>query len=151
MSSDFTPAQKRYLEGFASGLTAARAARGQLPAGVTAQGEPAQSPDRVNTLNVFNDGGLAGYIGHLGSISSQEFSSIVSLYDSAEGATFSQSMFGELDGMGMGGAVTLNGSDTLAFSGNQTLGGSGTVTLNDVDNITDSGAGNTLTIAIHST
>lgn len=33
MSSDFTPDQKRYLEGFASGLTAARAARGQLPAG----------------------------------------------------------------------------------------------------------------------
>ena len=35
MSSDFTPDQKRYLEGFASGLTAARAARGQLPAGAT--------------------------------------------------------------------------------------------------------------------
>jgi ferredoxin-nitrite reductase len=33
MSSDFTPDQKRYLEGFASGLTAARAVRGQLPAG----------------------------------------------------------------------------------------------------------------------
>ena len=33
MSSDFTPDQKRYLEGFASGLTAARAARGQLPKG----------------------------------------------------------------------------------------------------------------------
>ncbi len=31
MSSDFTPDQKRYLEGFASGLTAARAARGKLP------------------------------------------------------------------------------------------------------------------------
>lgn len=31
MSSDFTPDQKRYLEGFASGLTAARAARGTLP------------------------------------------------------------------------------------------------------------------------
>src|ERR1700687_289901 len=40
MSSDFTPDQKRYLEGFASGLTAARAARGQLPAGVAASGEP---------------------------------------------------------------------------------------------------------------
>ncbi|HVZ53246.1 MAG TPA: NirA family protein [Pseudolabrys sp.] len=33
MSSDFTPDQKRYLEGFASGLTAARAARGKLPSG----------------------------------------------------------------------------------------------------------------------
>ena len=33
MSSDFTPDQKRYLEGFASGLSAARAARGQLPSG----------------------------------------------------------------------------------------------------------------------
>ncbi|MBV9956463.1 MAG: NirA family protein [Pseudolabrys sp.] len=33
MSSDFTPDQKRYLEGFATGLNAARAARQQLPAG----------------------------------------------------------------------------------------------------------------------
>ena len=33
MSSDFTPDQKRYLEGFASGLTAARAARGTLTPG----------------------------------------------------------------------------------------------------------------------
>jgi len=38
MSNDFTPDQKRYLEGFASGLTAARAARG-TPAG-PASGEP---------------------------------------------------------------------------------------------------------------
>jgi ferredoxin-nitrite reductase len=38
MSSDFTPDQKRYLEGFASGLAAARAARSRLPAG--AGGEP---------------------------------------------------------------------------------------------------------------
>ncbi len=35
MSSDFTPDQKRYLEGFASGLAAARTQRGQLPAGPT--------------------------------------------------------------------------------------------------------------------
>ena len=33
MSSDFTPDQKRYLEGFASGLTAARAARGTVTPG----------------------------------------------------------------------------------------------------------------------
>ena len=32
MSSDFTPEQKRYLEGFVSGLTAARAARASAPA-----------------------------------------------------------------------------------------------------------------------
>jgi ferredoxin-nitrite reductase len=37
MSSDFTPDQKRYLEGFASGLTAARTARGQLPAGAASE------------------------------------------------------------------------------------------------------------------
>ncbi len=30
MSSDFTPDQKRYLEGFASGIAAARAARGKI-------------------------------------------------------------------------------------------------------------------------
>lgn len=43
MSSDFTPDQKRYLEGFASGLTAARAVRGNPPAG-TAQGQ-SSGPD----------------------------------------------------------------------------------------------------------
>jgi ferredoxin-nitrite reductase len=46
MSSDFTPDQKRYLEGFASGLTAARAARGQLPAGA-GSGEPT-GPDAIH-------------------------------------------------------------------------------------------------------
>lgn len=45
MSSDFTPDQKRYLEGFASGLTAARAARGTLPKGAGA--EPS-GPDAVH-------------------------------------------------------------------------------------------------------
>ncbi len=47
MSSDFTPDQKRYLEGFASGLTAARAARGQLPAGGGASSEPT-GPDAIH-------------------------------------------------------------------------------------------------------
>jgi ferredoxin-nitrite reductase len=47
MSSDFTPDQKRYLEGFASGLTAARSARGQLPAAGAAGGEPV-GPDAVH-------------------------------------------------------------------------------------------------------
>ena len=45
MSSDFTPDQKRYLEGFASGVAAARAARGKLPAG--AGGEPT-GPDAIH-------------------------------------------------------------------------------------------------------
>jgi len=44
MSSDFTPDQKRYLEGFASGLTAARAARGTLPKGSS---EPS-GPDAIH-------------------------------------------------------------------------------------------------------
>jgi ferredoxin-nitrite reductase len=44
MSSDFSPDQKRYLEGFASGITAARAARGTLPKGGA---EPA-GPDAVH-------------------------------------------------------------------------------------------------------
>ncbi|HMJ45481.1 MAG TPA: NirA family protein [Pseudolabrys sp.] len=47
MSSDFTPDQKRYLEGFASGLTAARGARGQLPAAGGASGEPT-GPDAIH-------------------------------------------------------------------------------------------------------
>src|SRR5471030_1246757 len=46
MSSDFTPDQKRYLEGFSSGLAAARAARGQLPAGAS-PGEPT-GPDAIH-------------------------------------------------------------------------------------------------------
>lgn len=45
MSSDFSPDQKRYLEGFASGLTAARAARGALPK--SGGGEPS-GPDAIH-------------------------------------------------------------------------------------------------------
>jgi ferredoxin-nitrite reductase len=44
MAGDFTPEQKRYLEGFASGLSAGRAARSQ-PAG--AAGEPT-GPDAIH-------------------------------------------------------------------------------------------------------
>jgi ferredoxin-nitrite reductase len=44
MSSDFSPEQKRYLEGFVSGLTAARAARAGAPA---AAGEPT-GPDAIH-------------------------------------------------------------------------------------------------------
>ena len=47
MSSDFTPDQKRYLEGFASGLAAARAQRGQLPASGAGKGEPT-GPDAIH-------------------------------------------------------------------------------------------------------
>ena len=45
MSSDFSPDQKRYLEGFASGLTAARTARGKPPG--AAGGEPT-GPDAIH-------------------------------------------------------------------------------------------------------
>jgi ferredoxin-nitrite reductase len=44
MSGDFTPDQKRYLEGFVSGLSAARTARGTGPAG---KGEPV-GPDAIH-------------------------------------------------------------------------------------------------------
>jgi ferredoxin-nitrite reductase len=44
MSGDFSPEQKRYLEGFVSGLNAARATRGTLPAGKT---EPS-GPDAIH-------------------------------------------------------------------------------------------------------
>jgi ferredoxin-nitrite reductase len=40
MSGDFSPDQKRYLEGFVSGLNAARATRGALPAGKAEPGGP---------------------------------------------------------------------------------------------------------------
>ncbi|MFN3655912.1 MAG: NirA family protein [Pseudolabrys sp.] len=45
MSSDFSPDQKRYLEGFASGIAAARAARGKAPGG--GGGEPG-GPDAIH-------------------------------------------------------------------------------------------------------
>ena len=44
MSGDFSPEQKRYLEGFVSGLNAARATRGTLPG---AASEPA-GPDAIH-------------------------------------------------------------------------------------------------------
>ncbi|MFL5040649.1 MAG: NirA family protein [Xanthobacteraceae bacterium] len=50
MSGDFAPDQKRYLEGFVSGLTAARAARGSAPAGSEPSGPDAahvKAQDRV--------------------------------------------------------------------------------------------------------
>jgi ferredoxin-nitrite reductase len=49
MSGDFSPDQKRYLEGFMSGLTAARAARGVLPGAASGGtgGEPA-GPDAIH-------------------------------------------------------------------------------------------------------
>src|SRR5689334_11210452 len=46
MSNDFTPDQKRYLEGFASGLNAARTARGQPSGGGAAQAP--EGPDAVH-------------------------------------------------------------------------------------------------------
>jgi ferredoxin-nitrite reductase len=47
MSGDFTPDQKRYLEGFVSGLQAARAARGLAPVGgaPSTSGRPHGGPD----------------------------------------------------------------------------------------------------------
>src|SRR5256714_10777652 len=44
MASDFSPEQKRYLEGFVAGLNAARATRGALPAG---KAEPS-GPDAIH-------------------------------------------------------------------------------------------------------
>ncbi|HZE47581.1 MAG TPA: NirA family protein, partial [Xanthobacteraceae bacterium] len=50
MSGDFTPDQKRYLEGFVSGLQAARAARGLAPVGgaPSAAGRLHGGPDAVH-------------------------------------------------------------------------------------------------------
>jgi ferredoxin-nitrite reductase len=47
MSSDFTPDQRRYLEGFASGLTAARVQRGRHPANHQVQ-ESIAGPDAIH-------------------------------------------------------------------------------------------------------
>lgn len=45
MGSEFSIDQKRYLEGFATGVTAARAARGSLPAGSAAS---PSGPDAIH-------------------------------------------------------------------------------------------------------
>jgi ferredoxin-nitrite reductase len=45
MSGDFTPEQRRYLEGFVSGLSAARAARDSVPGGKTAPAAAGGGPD----------------------------------------------------------------------------------------------------------
>ncbi len=58
MSRDFTPDQKRYLEGFASGLMAARTARGKLPVGTA--GDTPSGPDAIHIRaqdRVLADGG----------------------------------------------------------------------------------------------
>jgi ferredoxin-nitrite reductase len=47
MSMDFTPHQKRYLEGFVSGLSAVRAVRAVKPAGSARAGEPS-GPDAIH-------------------------------------------------------------------------------------------------------
>lgn len=46
MSDDFTPDQKRYLEGFTSGMQSARAARGLAPLGGAGGGTSPAGPDR---------------------------------------------------------------------------------------------------------
>lgn len=46
MSGDFTPEQKRYLEGFMSGLQSARTARGLGPLGGTGGGAAPSGPDK---------------------------------------------------------------------------------------------------------
>ena len=46
MSGDFSPEQKRYLEGFVSGLNAARATRGALPGGKTRTDRTRRDPSQ---------------------------------------------------------------------------------------------------------
>jgi ferredoxin-nitrite reductase len=48
MSGDFTPEQKRYLEGFASGLTAARAVRGNAAAAAGGAASEPTGPDAIH-------------------------------------------------------------------------------------------------------
>jgi len=50
MSSDFTPEQKRYLEGFASGLEAARAKKGLAALGIAASDQAPSGPDAPHLL-----------------------------------------------------------------------------------------------------
>ncbi|MGH2859326.1 MAG: hypothetical protein ACRDMJ_17785, partial [Solirubrobacteraceae bacterium] len=81
---------------------------------------PAQSDSsKVDTLNVFDDGSAAPYDGHLGAITAQELASLQTLYAPSLAAGLQQSQFGEIDGLGMGGAVTFNRGPVsgLTFAG----------------------------------
>src|SRR6476660_7702010 len=48
MTTDFTADQKRYLEGFMSGLPVERAGRGATPSSAAARGGEATGPDAVH-------------------------------------------------------------------------------------------------------
>ncbi|MGH2928355.1 MAG: hypothetical protein ACRDL8_09145, partial [Solirubrobacteraceae bacterium] len=70
---------------------------------------PAQSDTgKVDTLNVFDDGSAAPYDGHLGAISSAELDALRGLYSPALAAGLQQSQFGEIDGLDMGGQITIS-------------------------------------------
>ena len=62
---------------------------------------------KVDTLNVFDDGNNAGDTGHLGSISAAEYAVLGALYDPTLAPT-SSTQFGEIDGLSMGGALTIS-------------------------------------------
>ena len=81
---------------------------------------PSQSDtNKVDTLNVFDDGSAPGYTGHLGAITAQELASLQTLYAPSLAAGLTQAQFGEIDGLGMGGPVTISKGVTtpLTFAG----------------------------------
>jgi hypothetical protein len=73
----------------------------------------------LNTLNVFNDGSVSADTGHLGAISSAEFATLSNLYASQFAGGLAQWQFGEIDGLGMTGPLTITRGlvNPLTFAG----------------------------------
>jgi Ca2+-binding RTX toxin-like protein len=71
---------------------------------------PAQSDAlKTVTLNIFDDGDVAGATGHLGAISASQLSALrgLGVYAPELAASLSASQFGEIDGLGMSPGVTI--------------------------------------------
>ena len=83
---------------------------------------PADNTYKLDTLNVFDDGQVAAQTGHLGSITSAEFNVLSGLYQAPYNVGLDPSQFGEIDGLGMSGALTFSGANAphtgpLTFAG----------------------------------
>jgi len=64
--------------------------------------------NKVDTLNVFDDGYPAGNTGHLGSISSDEYGVLAPIYSASPNPIQAPAEFGEIDGLNMGVGATFS-------------------------------------------
>ena len=89
-------------------------------------GAPSNPSHDTDTVNVFDDGAVAGQVGTLDGITAGETDALDTIYGAA-GLTVTPSEFGALSGLGMGPAVTLD----LGSGGTHTFAGG--LTYHDVE------------------